>query len=89
MASGDKTLAARTTKPVSASPDWPRLFAALALARGDGRYTRMLRAIARLDLLILDDWGPEPLDADQRRDLFENWNAWPASSEPALLLRPE
>lgn len=32
----------------------PRLFAALALARGDGRYTRMLRAIARLDLLILD-----------------------------------
>lgn len=30
----------------------------------------MLRAIARLDLLILDDWGPEPLDADQRRDLL-------------------
>jgi len=49
----------------------PRLFAALALARGDGRYTRMLRAIARLDLLILDDWGPEPFDADQRRDLLE------------------
>ena len=23
------------------------------------------------DLLILDDWGPEPLDADQRRDLLE------------------
>jgi DNA replication protein DnaC len=49
----------------------PRLFAALALARNDGRYTRLLRAIARLDLLILDDWGPEPLDADQRRDLLE------------------
>lgn len=31
----------------------------------------MLRAIARLDLLILDDWGPEPLEADQRRDLLE------------------
>ena len=31
----------------------------------------MLSAIARLDLLILDDWGPEPLDADQRRDLLE------------------
>jgi DNA replication protein DnaC len=39
----------------------PRLFAALALGRADGRYTRM----------ILDDWGPEPLDADQRRDLLE------------------
>jgi DNA replication protein DnaC len=49
----------------------PRLFAALALGRADGRYTKMLRAIARLDLLILDDRGPEPLDADQRRDLLE------------------
>jgi DNA replication protein DnaC len=37
----------------------PRLFAALAVARADGRYNRMLRAIARLDLLILDDWGPD------------------------------
>jgi DNA replication protein DnaC len=48
----------------------PRLFTALALGRADGLYTKMLRAIARLDLLILD-WGPEPLDADQRRDLLE------------------
>ena len=32
---------------------------------------RCCAAIARLDLLILDDWGPEPLDADQRRDLLE------------------
>ena len=46
----------------------PRLFTALALGRADGRYTKMLRAIARLDLLILDDWGR---DADQRRDLLE------------------
>lgn len=49
----------------------PRLFAALALARGDGRYAAMLRKIARVDLLILDDWGPETLNADQRRDLLE------------------
>lgn len=49
----------------------PRLFAALALARGDGRYARMLKALARVDLLILDDWGPEKLDDDQRRDLLE------------------
>ena len=49
----------------------PRLLAAVELGRGDGRYTKMLRAIARLNLLILDDWGPEPLDADQRRDLLE------------------
>lgn len=49
----------------------PRLLAALALARGDGRHPRMLRALGRVELLILDDWGPEQLDADQRRDLLE------------------
>ena len=41
----------------------PRLFAALALARGDGRYAKLLKQLARVDLLILDDWGPEPLPA--------------------------
>ena len=49
----------------------PRLFAALALARGDGRYARVLKQLARVDLLILDDWGPEPLIAEQQRDLLE------------------
>ena len=49
----------------------PRLFAALALSRGDGRYAKLLRALARVDLLVLDDWGPEPLNAEQRRDLLE------------------
>ena len=49
----------------------PRLFASLALARGDGRYARLLRQIAKVDLLILDDWGPETLNAEQRRDLLE------------------
>jgi DNA replication protein DnaC len=49
----------------------PRLFAALALARGDGRYARLLKQLARVDLLILDDWGPEPLIAEQQRDLLE------------------
>jgi DNA replication protein DnaC len=49
----------------------PRLFAELELARNDGRYGRMLRAIARVKLLILDDWGPEPLTGQQQRDLLE------------------
>ncbi|RZF58272.1 AAA family ATPase [Sphingomonas populi] len=48
-----------------------RLFAMLTLGRGDGRYTRMLRALSRTDLLIIDDWGPEALNADRRRDLLE------------------
>ena len=49
----------------------PRLFEALALARGDGRHARMLKAIARIDLLILDDWGLAVLTPSERRDLLE------------------
>lgn len=49
----------------------PRLLEALALARGDGRYARLLKAIGRVQLLILDDWGLAPLGAEQRRDLLE------------------
>jgi DNA replication protein DnaC len=30
-----------------------------------------MRQLARVNLLILDDWGPEPLTAEQRRDLLE------------------
>ncbi|TIL87765.1 MAG: hypothetical protein E5Y73_24400 [Mesorhizobium sp.] len=33
----------------------PRLFTALGLARGDGRYARLLKALAKTDLLILDE----------------------------------
>jgi transposase len=49
----------------------PRLLEGLALARGDGRYARMLKSLARVQLLILDDWAITPLTADQRRDIME------------------
>jgi DNA replication protein DnaC len=49
----------------------PRLFADLATARGEGRLTRLMRSLERTRLLIIDDWGPEPLNAEQRRDLLE------------------
>lgn len=48
-----------------------QLFDMLALGRNDGRYARMLRALSRASLLIIDDWGPEALSADRRRDLLE------------------
>jgi DNA replication protein DnaC len=48
-----------------------RLLADLAQARGEGRLPRLLSAIERTRLLIIDDWGPEPLTAEQRRDLLE------------------
>ena len=49
----------------------PRLFSSLALARGDGRHARLLRTLGSVQLLILDDWGLEPLDAQARHDLLE------------------
>jgi DNA replication protein DnaC len=49
----------------------PRLFDALALARGDGRHARLLKTIARVELLVLDDWGLASLTPAQGRDLLE------------------
>ncbi|KAK0351514.1 hypothetical protein LTR94_024680 [Friedmanniomyces endolithicus] len=49
----------------------PKLFASLALARSDGRYARILAKLGSVQLLILDDWGLEPLDAHARSDLLE------------------
>jgi DNA replication protein DnaC len=49
----------------------PKLFGDLVLARGDGRYPRLARALNGVQLLILDDWGLEPLDAQARHDLLE------------------
>src|SRR6266513_332773 len=48
-----------------------RLFDGLLLARGDGRYGRLLKMLARVQLLILDDWGLAPLTPEQGRDLLE------------------
>ncbi len=49
----------------------PRLFADLELAHGDGRFAKLFRTLTKVDLLILDDWGPDRLSANQRRDLME------------------
>jgi DNA replication protein DnaC len=49
----------------------PKLFASLALAKGLGRHDRMMRSLGRTELLILDDWGPEKLTVEQRRDLMD------------------
>jgi hypothetical protein len=42
------------------------MFGDLALARGDGRYPRLMRAFGGVKLLILDDWDIEPLGPEQR-----------------------
>lgn len=49
----------------------PRLFEDLSLARGDGRYVKLLKGFAKIDLLVLDDYGLMPLNQEQRHDLLE------------------
>ncbi len=49
----------------------PRLLAELAIARGDGSYPKVLHHLARIDLLVLDDWGIAPFTDAQSRDLLE------------------
>ena len=49
----------------------PRLFEDLALARLDGRFPRVVDKLARVQLLILDDWGTHSLNDQQRLDLLE------------------
>ena len=41
------------------------------LARGDGRYARLLRSLSVIQLLIVDDFGLAAVDAAARRDLLE------------------
>src|SRR5438477_6659016 len=48
-----------------------RLLDELALARVDGKATRLLAQLARIQLLIIDDWAMARLTAEQRRDLME------------------
>jgi DNA replication protein DnaC len=49
----------------------PRLFNDLAVARGDGRYTKLMKSLAKTNLLIIDDWGLSTLSDEQRTDLLE------------------
>ncbi len=39
--------------------------------RADGTYVRLLARLARLDVLIVDDWGLAPVQDPERRDLLE------------------
>ena len=49
----------------------PRLLQDLSLARADGRYPALLASLARVEVLVLDDWGLARLTDEHRRDLLE------------------
>jgi DNA replication protein DnaC len=49
----------------------PRLLRELAIARADGSFGKLLDRIARIDILIVDDWAMAPLSDSERRDFLE------------------
>lgn len=49
----------------------PRLFEELALAHGDGSYLKLMKSIAKVDLMLIDDWGLSKMTDSQQRDLLE------------------
>lgn len=49
----------------------PRLFEDMAMARLGGRFPRLVDKLARVQLLVLDDWGTHGLSDQQRLDLLE------------------
>jgi DNA replication protein DnaC len=48
-----------------------RLLGDMVIAKGDGRYPKLLATLAKVDVLLLDDWGLMKLNAENRRDLLE------------------
>ncbi len=49
----------------------PKLFQAIQIAKADGSYIKLMEHVAKLSLLVLDDWGLAPMNDANRRDLLE------------------
>jgi len=49
----------------------PRLLQEMHIAKGDGRYGKLLATFAKTDLIVFDDWGLAKLTGEQRHDLLE------------------
>lgn len=62
-----------------------RLLLELTQTKADGSYSKALQTLARLDVLILDDWGLEPLKAAQRNDLMEIMDDRNGSSSTVII----
>jgi len=49
----------------------PRFLTELMIGKGDGSYLKMMKALSRVDVLILDDWGIAKLTDEQRKEFLE------------------
>jgi len=64
-----------------------RLLQSIALAQADGSYPQLLRSLARINLLIFDDWLRDPLSRSQAKDLLEIIDDRYGRSATSLLLK--
>lgn len=62
-----------------------RLLLELTQTKADGSYSKALQTLSKLDMLILDDWGLEPLKAAQRNDLMEIMDDRHGSSSTVII----
>lgn len=62
-----------------------RLMLELTQSKADGTYSKLLKNLAKTELLILDDWGLEPLKAAQRNDLMEIMDDRHGSSSTVII----
>ena len=49
----------------------PRLQQELDIAKSDGRYAKILKTLAKADLLVIDDWGLKKFVKEQSHDFLE------------------
>jgi DNA replication protein DnaC len=49
----------------------PKLFQDLIIARGDGSYPKIMKKLLKANVLVLDDIGLAPMNAQERRDMLE------------------
>lgn len=50
---------------------FPRILHQLTAAKGDGSYERLQANLAKVDLLLMDDFGISPFSDEHRRDFLE------------------
>ena len=68
----------------------PRLLNDLRVAHGEGTIARFYRDLARIDLLVLDDWGLAPIEPARGRDLLEILaGVRPPSAECGLMVNAD
>jgi DNA replication protein DnaC len=50
---------------------WPRLFGNILVSKGEGNYLKHLRKLAKINLLVIDDFGINALTDTDRKDFLE------------------